>query len=401
MRLTDFLADMLDFGTRDEKGNIMVSAGFANSATRLNIEELALFSVIDLVASTAAMCEWRTYRAGAKGPEFVQGEDWFRWNVEPNQNENAFYFKRLLFARLLRFNEALIFQRADGSLYLADSFSREQYAFKPNAYSGISCNGLTLNHDKTEDEVLYFRLSNQSAAGLLHRLHGLYAEVFTEAMDKYKHSGGRSGVLKISGNATKDPSYEDKVAKLMQTRFKAFFENKNAVIPLFDGYDYTPHDGPASQKINGEVSDMESIMRQAVERSCNAYHVPPSLQRGDVTGQDEAIQSMLTFAVKPPIMTVETEVNRKMYGHAILDGWRVKIDTTHIRVVDIFDVAPKMDKLVQDAVLNINEGRGMAGLDLISEGWANQYHRTKNMEPVTTTLKGGEKSENRTNEGSA
>lgn len=401
MRFTDFLADMLDFGTRDKDGNIVVSAGFAKSAARLNIEELALFSVIDLVSSTAAMCEWRTYRAGGKGPEYVKGDDWLRWNVEPNQNENAFYFKRLLFARLLRFNEALIFQRADGSLYLADSFSREQYAFKPNVYSCISCNGLTLNRDKTEDEVFYFRLSNQSAAGLLHRLHSLYSDALAEAMDKYKHSGGRSGVLKIAGNATKDPNYEDKVAKLMQTRFKAFFENKNAVIPLFDGYDYTPHDGPASQKINGEVSDMESIMRQALDRSCNAYHVPPSLQRGDVTGQDEAIQSMLTFAVKPPVMTVEAEVNRKMYGPAILNGWRVKIDMTHIRVVDIFDVATKMDKLVQDAVLNTNEGRGMTGLDPIPEEWANQYHRTKNMEPVTATLKGGEKSENCANEGRA
>ena len=89
---------------------------------------IALFSVIDLVASTAAMCEWRTYQNG----QYQRGEDWFRWNVEPNQNENAFFFRRLLFARLLRFNEALVFQRADGSLYLADSFSREEFAFKPN-----------------------------------------------------------------------------------------------------------------------------------------------------------------------------------------------------------------------------------------------------------------------------
>lgn len=95
----------------------MVKTGLTGSAvSRLNIEEIALFSVIDLVASTAAMCEWRTYQNGV----YKQGEDWYRWNVEPNQNENAFFFKRMLFARLLRFNEALVFQRADRSLYLAD-----------------------------------------------------------------------------------------------------------------------------------------------------------------------------------------------------------------------------------------------------------------------------------------
>ena len=388
MRFTDFLADLLDYGERDANGNIVVKTGLTGSAvSRLNIEEIALFSVIDLVASTAAMCEWRTYQSGV----YQQGEDWYRWNVEPNQNENAFFFKRMLFARLLWFNEALVFQRADGSVYLADSFGREVYAFRPNRYTGITCNGLSLHSERLEEEVFYFRLANQDAAGLLHRINGMYSEAMAEALDKYKHSGGRSGVLKIAGNATKNKNYEDEVAKIMQTRFKAFFENKNAVIPLFDGYDYTPHDGPASQKINGEVGDMESLMRQAQDRACNVYHCPPCLLRGDVTNQDEAVQNLLTFGVKPAVLTVETETNRKMYGRHIMDGWHMKIDMTHIRVVDIFDVAVKLDKLIQDAMVNTNEGRGLVGLDPILAEWANTYHRTKNMEAVNAPLKGGEK----------
>lgn len=388
MRFTDFLTDLLDFGERDANGNIVVKSGLTGSAvSRLNIEEIALFSVIDLVASTAAMCEWRTYQAGV----YTQAEDWYRWNVEPNQNENAFFFRRMLFARLLRFNEALIIQRADGSVYLADSFGREVYAFRPNQYTGITVNGLSLHSHRQEEEVFYFRLTNRDAAGLLHRINGLYAEAMAEALDKYKHSGGRSGVLKISGNATKNRNYEDDVAKIMQTRFKAFFENKNAVIPLFDGYEYVPHDGPASQKINGEVGDMESLMRQAQDRACNVYHCPPCLLRGDVTNQDEAVQNLLTFGVKPVVLTVETEVNRKQYGRHILEGWRTRIDMTHIRVVDIFDVAVKLDKLIQDAMVNTNEGRGLVGLDPILAEWANTYHRTKNMEAVNAPLKGGEK----------
>lgn len=87
MRFTDFLADLVDFGKRDESGNILVKDGMQGTAiSRLNVEEIALFSVIDLVASTAAMCEWRTYQNG----QYQRGDDWFRWNVEPNQNENAF-----------------------------------------------------------------------------------------------------------------------------------------------------------------------------------------------------------------------------------------------------------------------------------------------------------------------
>ena len=381
MRFTDFLADLLDFGERDKDGNIVVKSGLTGSAaSRLNVEEIALFSVIDLVASTAAMCEWRTYQAGV----YTQAEDWYRWNVEPNQNENAFFFRRLLFARLLRFNEALVIQRADGSVYLADSFGRDVYAFRPNRYTGITCNGLTLHGDRPEEEVFYFRLANQDAAGLLHRINGLYADAMAEALDKYKHSGGRSGVLKISGNATKNKNYEDDVARIMQTQHNRHNTCRSK------GYEYVPHDGPASQKINGEVGDMESLMRQAQDRACNVFHCPPCLLRGDVTNQDEAVQNLLTFGVKPVVLTVETEVNRKQYGRHILEGWRTRIDMTHIRVVDIFDVAVKLDKLIQDAMVNTNESRGLVGLDPILAEWANTYHRTKNMEAVNAPLKGGE-----------
>ena len=64
---------------------------------------------------------------------------------------------------------------------------------------------------------------------------------------------------------------------------------------------------------------------------------------------------------------------------------------THVRVVDIFDVAVKLDKLIQDAMVNTNEGRGLIGMDPILAAWANEYNRTKNMEAVNSTLKGGEK----------
>lgn len=50
--------------------------------------------------------------------------------------------------------------------------------------------------------------ASQDTASLLRRFNSLYSEALAEALDKYKHSGGRSGVLKITGNATKDKNYE-------------------------------------------------------------------------------------------------------------------------------------------------------------------------------------------------
>ena len=60
----------------------------------LNIEELALFSVIDLISSVGAMCEWRFYNNRQR----VEQEDWYTWNFSPNPDQDGAEFKRLLLA---------------------------------------------------------------------------------------------------------------------------------------------------------------------------------------------------------------------------------------------------------------------------------------------------------------
>lgn len=385
MRFTDFLSDLLDFAKRDDAGNIVLPGGVVESASnRLNVEELALFSVIDLIASAGSLCEWRTYQNG----ERVQGNDWYAWNICPNPNQNATEFKRILIARLLRFNEAMVFAR-NGHYYIADNFHRESFAFRPNRYTGVTCCNLSLSYTMLEEDVFYFRLANQHAAALLGNLRGLYSKAMEEAWSKYQHSGGRSGIVQISAQARSRPTYEKDIETLMNERFRTFFEKKNAVLPLFDGFTYVPQNGPAAQKSVSEVSDMESIFRQAQDRACNAYHVSPSILRGDVTNQDDAINGMLSFAVKPTMAVIQTEVNRKSYGKAVLDGWFMRIDTTHIKTVDIFAVAEKADKLIQDRIYNPNGIREKFDDERIPEPWADEYTMTKNME-VVSTGKGGE-----------
>lgn len=385
MRFANFLSELLDFAKRDSDGNIILPGGITESASvRLNVEELALFSAIDLIASAGSLCEWRTYQHDQR----TNGNDWYAWNISPNQNQNATEFKRILIARLLRFNEALVFCR-NGNYYIADGFSREQYAFRPNRYSNITCCNLSLNYALQEDDVFYFRLANQHAAALLGNLHGLYSKALDEAWSKYQHSGGRSGIVQISSQARSRPTFESDMEKLMNERFRTFFDKKNAVLPLFEGFTYVPQNGPASQKSTSEVSDMESIFRQAQDRACNAYHIPPSILRGDVTNQDDAINSMLSFAVKPTMAVIQTEVNRKSYGRSVLDGWFMRIDTTHIKTVDIFAVAEKADKLIQDRIYCPNGIREKFDDERIPEPWADEYTMTKNME-VVSSEKGGE-----------
>ena len=51
----------------------------------------------------------------------------------------------------------------------------------------------------------------------------------------------------------------------------------------------------------------------------------------------------------------------------VLDGWGVRIDATHVKVTDVFSVAEKAEKLLQNRVYNVNGLREK--LDGVSSEW--------------------------------
>lgn len=388
MRISTFVSDFFERAQRDDKGNYIVTAAPQGTAEqRLNIEELALFSVIDLISSVGAMCEWRFY----KGAQREQGENWYDFNVSPNPDQNAAEFKRLLFARALRFNEALVFEDG-GSYYLADGFSRDKQGFAPATYSGVSYNDCAVGRVLREDEVMHFTVSaGGQAAALQSNIQGLYSAAMKEAWDKYQKSGGRSGILKVGAIARGKPTFEEDYAKLMNDRFKRFFEAKNAVLPLFDGYDYISTNASSTQKSTSEVSDIGTLLQQAQICACNPFHVPPSLLRGEVTNLDDAVNAMLTFAVKPIFKAVEAEFNRKMYlREESQAGQRMRISTVGIKSVDILAEAANAEKLVQNRLYNPNGIREIFGDEPIPEGWAEEYVLTKNVDVAGAGGKEGE-----------
>lgn len=378
MRVSTFVGQLFAQAPRDEDGNIIITQQADAAATvRLNIEELALFSVIDLISSVAAMCEWRFYRNDVR----LRNADWYAFNVSPNSDQNAAEFKRQLFARALRFNEALVFQVGE-EYYIADSFSRNKNGFAPATYSGISYDGVSLNQKLQEDDVLHFSVSaGGQAAALQNNIQGLYSAAMAEAWDKYQKSGGRSGILKVSTMARGSKTFETDYEKLMNDRFKRFFGAKNAVLPLYDGYDYIAQNGSSTQKSTSEVSDIGALIQQAQVSACNPYHVPPSLLRGEVTNLSDAVNAMLSFAVKPILKQVEAEFNRKVYGRAGMEqGFSMRISTVGIQSVDILAQAANAEKLRQNGLYNTNGLREIFGDEPIPELWADEYVLTKNVE---------------------
>ncbi len=380
MKLSRFLSEMfLKEETAADGTRQFAEICAVNPHDAVMVEEMAIFSCINMIASIISKCEFKTYMNG----KAVQGGEYYAWNYSPNKNQNAVQFIQDLVARLLLHNEVLIVDIA-GQLLIADSFNREEYALKDDVFSSIACNNYSITGSFTASQVLFIKLNDANIRGAMRGLFQLYASSLAEAYDKYKSSGGKSGILKIDGIAMGNPDYESQLETLMTERFKTFFNSKNAVLPLMEGYDYIPQTTEAAKKTTNEVSDIKSLTEQALDRAANAFNIAPQLLRGDVTNIDDAIDATLTFAIDPIIKQLQVEIVRKRYGQeAVRKGAYLRIDTTRIKHVDIFDVADAADKLIAARLYNTNEIRTKIGDETIADDWADEYQQTKNYETVT------------------
>lgn len=85
--------------------------------TEVFFKELATACAVNMIASTIAKCEIRTFIKN----EQQKKEEYFLWNYEPNQNENSSDMIQKFITNLCYDNEALIVE-VNGRLYVADYF---------------------------------------------------------------------------------------------------------------------------------------------------------------------------------------------------------------------------------------------------------------------------------------
>ena len=363
---------------------------------QLDIEDFAIQMAINMLAGLIAKCEFKTY---IKGQE-VKKDEYYLWNVEPNANQNSSQFLQQLVSKLLHDNEALAIEQ-NGQLLLADSFTATGYALFPATFSGVTVTtfGNSFTFDKTFSmaDVLYFRLNNQNIRALLSGVMDGYSQLLSLAMGKYKRAGGRKGIAEINRTAAGDQKSKDQDNDLFTKGFKKYFESENAVITLPNGVKYNEITGEGSKKSTSEVNDIANITKEAFARVAQAFRIPPALLQGDISDVSKLMDELLTVCIDPLADLIQTEIIRKRYGKAaFLAKTFLRIDTTCIKHIDIFDVAMAADKLISDSLYNVDELRQKLGDAPLNTWWSKRYVLTKNYEPVdapANSTTGGEKDE--------
>lgn len=360
--------------------------------TELTTYEFALCSGINIIANALSACEIRTFVHNKE----VHGDEYFLWNYSPHYNYNANEFMQKIVWNLIYRNECLVIE-TKGGLVVADSYEHEVYALYQDVFRNVIVNADSQNgvpHPYTfprpfrMDEVLFYRLSSRNIKSILDYLMEGYKQLLETAVDKFQKSAGERGVLTIDGNAAATQNYgmkadgtprtfNDVFAEMMNERFKSYFNAKNAVMPIWKGFDYQVKTSEASKRTTSEVKDITDMTTEITTKVANALQIPPQIMLGTAAEVKQLTRNLITFGIRPIADVITTENNRKRNGKEVLKGTYQMIDLTGIEYTDIFEAAQGAYNLLGSGS-SIDEIRILTGRPELGTKWSKKHLISKN-----------------------
>lgn len=385
MGFIEFFRDLLISKPNDGKYELyqieVVKKDFA-------VQLLAFQAAKNKIANAFSKCEIQKFENGKK----VEDEDHYRFNYEPNRNQSASEFKKQLVSKLLVDNECLIID-INGEYFIADSFAKETEGAKANKYRDIVVNNKTIKKVCSENDVLYFKFNNNNITGIVETLSKTYSDIIQYSEASYRRSKGRKAVLNIEARASSNPKFSENVDKLYNKDLRSFFEADNAVLPLFEGFNYDELTA-VKGATDANTRDIKAQIDDVFDFTARAFNIPVGLLKCDIVDTEQMTHDLLTYCIEPIAKLIEDELIRKKIGlTGFIYGNTFKVSTSRITNVDIIKSATAVDKLIASGVCSINEIRERFKLERLDEDWASKHFITKNY-TTFTDLENSEKGGN-------
>lgn len=382
MKLTEWVLKKINGAEIVSTQEIDVAA-YTNALIDLAYRELAFWCCVTAAKRLVSKCEFRTF---VKGEE-MKGSEYYLWNIEPNKNQNQNAFMDKFLSNLFEENEALIVEVA-GQLYVADSWNdnKDTWSIFEHQYTDVAIDNVTLRKTFKEGEVVHLQFNHKNILPVIQALCSSYGEVLGYSMSAYKRSRGEKGVLNISANASNAPNFQETYNKLINNRFKKFFGEDSAALPMFEGFEYVPI---ANKTYSSESTrDIKQQIDDIFDFTARGFGIPSSLIKGDLANPENVLDETLTMFLDPLADNIQTELIRKRYGEkAYSEGSYIKVDTSTVKHMDLFNMANSIDKLISSGPYSINEIRAKLGEEPITEDWADKHFITKNYSNIEDNFK--------------
>lgn len=375
----DWIANV--FSKRQDMSYIFDGEYFTGDDTsqKAYLKRTALETCIDYIAKNFAQAKFQHVKKYKRLNDMVD----YKLNIMPNQNENATEFWRHFLRKLIYEGEVLVIQSQTNDLLIADSFVKNESAYYPDTFSGVSIKGYLNQSTFTANDVIYCKYNNQRLETFTDSLFADYGQIFGRMLEVQMRNNQIRGTVKANLTQGTQEQKQKTLETYLEKIFKSFRDKTVAVVPLTQGFEYEELGGTKSNTAQS-IDQLTKLRNDTVDIVAEMMGIPPKLIY-DQPADTEKLQTQFnegTLAFFYDL--ISSELNAKLISSsAYQNGERITLVGKNAK--DIFSISDSIDKLVASGTFSRNEIRIDLGREPVKG--LDDFVITKNY----TTSIGGEK----------
>lgn len=353
-----------------------------NVVTSLACRNLAYYIASSYISNALSKCEFKTFEKG----KAVKGELYYALNVRPNPNQNGSQFVNMLVEKCLYEGEALMVQprRTRNDFYIADSFAEHVNPMRRNSFESVSVEGETVRRRLLAGDVCHFKLENRRIRKLVSDMYADLGRVLSQAMVAYGKATGEKYTFERPSNPGGNTQEVRDAYDAINEQLKEFISGTSGVMPVYRDQKLERIPNQSS----GSVEDVAAMRKDIFEMTAAAFKIPHSMMYGNMTNANDVTNQFITFGVDPWAKMISDELTRGFFDFESWDGGRnyIRVDTSHIAHVDVFQMADKIEKLISSGYASIDDVREAVGDDTLDTDFSKAHWMTKNYSLIQEAL---------------
>ena len=355
-------------------------------ADQLAFKELAMCIGVSLIANTLSKCEFKTYENGKE----AKNKLYYMLNISPNPNQNSSQFINKFIEQYYYQGHSLVVPYKK-HIYCADSFDiDDSNPLVENTFYNVTFGNQQPKTKYRANEVFFIQLDNRKVKSLIDSMYLEYSEIIAQALATFKRTNGTRYKLMLERYQAGDPEFKKIYDEGIKKGLESFTQNNNSIYIQNKGVDLQEF----SSKTPTNSSDIIAMRKEIFEVVAQALKIPLPMMYGNITNMNEIVKVYLSLCIDPLADMIGEEFTRKYYSFEEWQGGNyVKVDTSCINHIDIFEVADKVAKIVSSAAMNVDELRDRLGMNALNTEFSTAYWMTKNFalaEDMLTNAEGRE-----------